>query len=63
MDFGDRLAQKIQADVERRLEMSLTGATAEAVKGTTNLAFFGLVNLVLLVAAIVVIVLLIKLVV
>ncbi len=63
MDFGERLSRKIKADVERRVEMSLSGATAEAAKGTTHLAFFGLVNLVLLVAAIVVIVLLIKLVV
>ena len=71
MDFGDRLARKIQADVERRLEMSLSGvgagagagSGADAAKGTTRLAFFGLANLVLLVAAIVVIVLLIKLVV
>jgi class 3 adenylate cyclase len=67
MDFGDRLARKIQADVERHLEMSLSGvgagAGADVAKGTTRLAFFGLANLVLLVAAIVVIVLLIKLVV
>ena len=25
MDFGDRLAQKIQADVERRIEMTMSG--------------------------------------
>jgi class 3 adenylate cyclase len=63
MDFGDRLAQKIKADVERRIELSLSGATPEAVKGTSRLALVGLIPLVLLVAAIVVIVLLIKLVV
>ena len=49
--------------MERRLEMSISGATADVAKGGTKLAFFGLANLVLLVAAIVVIVLLIKLVV
>ncbi len=63
MDFGDRLAQKIKADVERRIEMSLSGATQEAVAGTGRLALVGLVPLVLLVAAIVAIVLLVKLVV
>jgi hypothetical protein len=63
MDFGERLARKIQADIERQLETSLSGLTVEPAKATTGLAFFGLVNLVLLVAAIVVIVLLIKLVV
>ncbi len=62
MDFGDRLAQKIKADVERRIEMSLTGATPDAVAGTGRLALVGLVPLVLLVAAIVAIVLLVKLV-
>jgi len=67
MDFGDRLARKIQADVERRIEMTMSGfgpgAAEDAGKAGTRLAFFGLVNLVLLVAAIVAIVLLIKLVV
>ena len=68
MDFGERLAQRIQADVERRLEMSLTGAGSPSARsvassaGTTGLALFGLVNLVLLVAAIVAIVLLVRLV-
>jgi class 3 adenylate cyclase len=62
MDFGDRLARKIQADVERRVEMSLSGATEGSVGSTTRLALVGLVPLVLLVAAIVVIVLLVKLV-
>ena len=65
MEFGERLARKIQADVERQLEASLSGPTAPTTlpTRTTGLALFGLVNLVLLVAAIVVIVLLIKLVV
>lgn len=68
MDFGDRLAQKIQADVERHIERTMSGfgpgaAAEDAGKAGTRLAFFGLVNLVLLVAAIVAIVLLIKLVV
>ncbi len=64
MDFGERLARKIQDDIERHLEASLSGgATFDVAKGGTRLAFFGLLNLVLLVAAIVVIILLIKLVV
>jgi hypothetical protein len=67
MDFGDRLARKIQADVERHIERTMSGfgpgAVEDAGKAGTRLAFFGLVNLVLLVAAIVAIVLLIKLVV
>lgn len=66
MDFGERLAAKIKADVERRIELSLSGAGSDAAldagKAGTRLAFFGLLNLVLLVAAIVVIVLLVKLV-
>jgi class 3 adenylate cyclase len=62
MDFGDRLARRIEAEFERRLEMSLSGVpTSDLAKSGTRLAFFGLVNLVLLVAAIVVIVLLVKL--
>ena len=63
MDFGDRLAKKIKADVERQIEASLTGTGAPSSARTTGLALFGLVNLVLVVAAIVAIVLLIKLVV
>jgi class 3 adenylate cyclase len=64
MDFGERLAQRIKADVERQLEASLSGApTAAAARTTTGVALFGLVTLVLVVAAIVAIVLLIKLVV
>ena len=43
MDFGDRLAQKIKADVERRIEASLSGATPEAVKGTSRPALVGLI--------------------
>jgi hypothetical protein len=67
MDFGDRLAAKIQADVERRIEMTMSGIESGSVedvgKAGTRLALFGLLNLVLLVAAIVAIILLIKLVV
>ena len=67
MDFGERLARKIHADVERRIERTMSGfgpeGAEDAGKAGTRLAFFGLVNLVLLVAAIVVIILLIKLVV
>jgi hypothetical protein len=68
MDFGDRLARKIQDDVERHIERTKSGfgpggSAEHAGKAGTRLAFFGLVNLVLLVVAIVAIVLLIKLVV
>jgi class 3 adenylate cyclase len=63
MDFGDRLAAKIKADVERRIELSLTGDGSDVdVKGTTRLALVGLIPLVLLAAAIVMIVLLAKIV-
>ena len=62
IDFGERLSRKIQADVERQIEASLSGGSVSPAR-TTGLAFFGLLNLVLLVAAIVVIVLLVKLVV
>ena len=61
MDFGERLAQKIQADVERQIEASLGGSGCSGPDD--RLALFGLVNVVLIVAAIVVIVALIKLVV
>ena len=63
MDFGDRLARKITAEVERRIELSIAGESPEAMKGTGRLALMGLVPLVLVVAAIVAIVLLVKLVV
>ena len=62
IDFGERLARKIQADVERRVEASLSGDPRGAVKATGGLALLGLVNLVLVVVAIVAIVLLVKLV-
>ena len=66
MDFGQRLSQRIRADVERQLEESFAGARDVNVNvhphvKTTKMAFFGLLNLVLFVAAIVAIVLLIKL--
>jgi class 3 adenylate cyclase len=61
MDFGERLARKIQADVERKLEAGFAGETAGASKALTGLALFGLVTLVLVVAAIVAIALLVKL--
>jgi class 3 adenylate cyclase len=68
IDFGERLARKIKADVERRIEASLTGAQP-AEPQPTRLAAWGLLSaasgllvLVLLVAAIVAIVLLIRLV-
>ena len=62
MDFGERLAQRIQEDVERRLELGLAGGAADVARGGTRLAFFGLANLVLLVAAVVAIILLVRLV-
>lgn len=67
IDFGERLSRKIQADIERQLERSLSGTTADggasaAARGITGLACLGLATLVLVVAALVVIVVLIKLV-
>ena len=61
MDFGQRLAQKIQTEIERELEASFSGKPAAPAR-TTGLALFGLVNVVLVVAAIVAIVLLVKIV-
>jgi hypothetical protein len=49
LDFGEQLSRKIQADVERRLELSLSGSTDEAVKGTARLALLGLVPLAMLI--------------
>jgi class 3 adenylate cyclase len=66
MDFGERLARKIQADVERQIEASLTGGKPPAVAARktgvalTGLALTGLFVVVLLVAAIVAIVLLLR---
>jgi class 3 adenylate cyclase len=64
MDFGERLARKIKADVERQIEASLTGGPHVAEKpragmALTGLALAGLVVLVLLVAAVVAILLLV----
>ena len=61
MDFGERLSRKIKADVERRIELSLSGATSEPVKGTTGLALLGLLPLVLLLAVVAAIVALVLL--
>lgn len=63
IDFGERLAERIKADVEQRLEASLTGERDPFKAGLagTRLALLGLVNLVLLAAVIVAIVLLVKL--
>jgi class 3 adenylate cyclase len=61
MDFGERLAQKIQADVERKIEAGFAGESVVPTKALTGLAVFGLVTLVLFVAALVAIVLLVKL--
>jgi len=53
MDFGERLAQKIKADVERRIELGLSGeAPVVDVRGTTQLALLGLIPLVMLVVTI-----------
>jgi class 3 adenylate cyclase len=64
MDFGERLAERIKADVERQLAEGFRrvefGDLSPAK--TTGLAFFGLLNAVLGVAAVVAIVLLVKLV-
>ena len=60
MDFGERLARRIEADVERRIEASLAGAPVSPAR-TTGLALGGLLTLVLVVAAVVAIVLLVKL--
>ena len=60
MDFGERLAQRIKADVERQIEASLAGAPVSPAR-TTGLALGGLLTLVLVVAAVVAIVLLVKL--
>jgi class 3 adenylate cyclase len=54
MDFGERLAEKIRADVERRIEQSMSGDAPQIdVKGTTRLALLGLVPLVLLLVVVV----------
>jgi class 3 adenylate cyclase len=68
MDFGEQLSRRIKAHVERQIEQSLAGGgpnvdldLRKLPVNTTKLAFFGLLNLVLVVAAIVAIVLLVKL--
>jgi class 3 adenylate cyclase len=66
MDFGDRLARKIQADVERQIEEAFATPgsdlpAASRVPKTTKLAAWGIVNLLLLAAAAVAIVLLVRL--
>ena len=65
LDFGERLAQKIQADVERQLEGSLMGSGNAGARDSTTklakLAGIGLLLLVLVVAAAVGLVLLVVL--
>jgi class 3 adenylate cyclase len=61
MDFGERLAQKIHADVERKIEAGLAGESVGASKALGGIALCGLVTLVALVAVVVAIVLLVKL--
>jgi hypothetical protein len=61
MDFGERLATKITADVERRIEMSLSGDGPDVdLKGTSRLALVGAIPLVLLGVAIVLLVVLVR---
>jgi class 3 adenylate cyclase len=69
LDFGDRLARRIESELERAFEERLRGATATSTRsavssGAANTldALFGLLTIVLVVATIVVIVLLVKLV-
>ena len=59
IDFGERLNRRIRQDVERQIEQAL--ASPGGTK-TSRLAFAGLLNLVLLVAAAVAIILLLRLV-
>jgi class 3 adenylate cyclase len=63
MDFGERLSQRIEADVERMIAegFSRPGRRLGPPAKSTKMAFFGLVNLLMVVAAVVVIVLLVKL--
>ena len=58
LSAGEALAEKIKADVEKQIADSWSGGIPQ---GTSKLAAAGLLNLVLVVAAIVVIVLLIRL--
>jgi class 3 adenylate cyclase len=60
MDFGERLARRIQEDVERQIEDSFTRPTSRPAH-TSRLAAFGLLNLVLLAGAVVAIILLLRL--
>ena len=60
LDFGERLARKIQADVERQLEESLTGGTHESTTKLAKLGMVGLILLVLLAVALVGVVLLVR---
>jgi class 3 adenylate cyclase len=63
MDFGERLSQRIEADVERMIAEGFSGPGRRLgpPAKSTKMAFFGLVNLLMVVAAVVVIVLLVKL--
>ena len=65
MDFGERLSRRIEADVERMIAEGFadSGRRLSPPAKSTKMAFFGLVNLLMLVAAIVVLVLLVKLIV
>jgi hypothetical protein len=48
MDFGERLSRKIHAQVERQVEMALSGDPSQVdVRGTTKLAMLGFIPLVM----------------
>ena len=49
MDFGERLSRKIHAQVERQVELALSGDAPQVdVRGTTKLAMLGFIPLVML---------------
>jgi class 3 adenylate cyclase len=60
LDFGERLARKIQADVERQLEASLTGGSHDSTTKLARLGAVGLMLLVLLAVTLVGVVLLVR---
>jgi class 3 adenylate cyclase len=68
MDLGERLARRIEADVERQIEEALIGPSPQPAKNmswrppkTTRLAVWGVVNLLLLAAGVVAIIVLLRL--
>jgi len=61
LDFGERLARTIQADVERQIEASFSGGAHESTTKLARLGAVGLLLLVLLAVAVVGVVLLVRL--